>query len=315
MLRRRLFDVWIVFLVVLTLGVVSSACDGSGGQNSTDIAKRPPRHLKPGSITSILYLEDGDGVQNRATLYLPSPARPKTPVVILIHGGGWKVGVDARVLDNAARDLQSDGVAVWNVEYRRVGNGGGWATTFSDVAGAVDFVADLRRRAPDLALDNVVVAGHSAGGQLAVWAAARAIRPSEGPGPRPRVFPRLAVSLAGSLDMRLSAARSGNARDVLGGMPDEVPDRYRRVDPMQRINPRVPVVIVHSTDDQVVPFSVANAYQRADADGRVLVVPLLSGGHAGPIVGAGWQQSRRVILAATYGGFEAAFRLQTTAPA
>ncbi|WP_371820764.1 alpha/beta hydrolase [Tsukamurella sp. PLM1] len=91
------------------------------------------------------------------------------PVVVLLHGGGWRTPASAGSMAEMARSLVSHGVAVWNVEYRRIGAGGGYPTTLTDAAAAIDFLQTVKAlHAPNLDLDDVVVAGHSAGGQLAV---------------------------------------------------------------------------------------------------------------------------------------------------
>ena len=105
-------------------------------------------------------------------LYLPNQ-QGSHPVVILIHGGYWRARYGLDLMNDLAVDLAKRGYAAWNIEYRRVGNpGGGWPGTFQDVALATDY---LRKLAPSYTLDltKVVPIGHSAGGHLAFWLAAR----------------------------------------------------------------------------------------------------------------------------------------------
>jgi len=95
------------------------------------------------------------------------------PVVVLIHGGFWRVPYSLSLMCRLARDLARNGITAWNIEYRRIGNHeGGWPNTMLDVALATDY---LRTLAPQYALNiqKVVTVGHSAGGHLAVWLAAR----------------------------------------------------------------------------------------------------------------------------------------------
>lgn len=117
----------------------------------------------------------------RADLHLP-PGRGPHPVVVAIHGGSWSAGYGKIVMRGLAGPLVRAGHAVWNVEYRRMGGGqgGGWPATFLDVAAAVDHLAAIP--AP-VDLGRVTLLGHSAGGQLALWAASRAgcRRASRGP--------------------------------------------------------------------------------------------------------------------------------------
>ncbi|HJP77587.1 MAG TPA: alpha/beta hydrolase, partial [Pseudonocardiaceae bacterium] len=160
-------------------------------------------------------------------LYLP-PGTGPFPVVVLIHGGYWTAPGDRTQLTGLAEDLCAKGYAVWNIDYRTVGTpGAGWPGSFQDVASALDAVADL-----DRALDwrNVITVGHSAGGQLAVWAASRPDLPKQAPGFAPRVRPIAAVSIAGILDLvAADADRSGPGGvlpDLLGGHAAEYPERY-----------------------------------------------------------------------------------------
>ena len=86
----------------------------------------------------------------RADLYLPAPARraeARHPVMVLIHGGSWRKRYGRIVMRGLAGDLRRRGWAVWNIEYRRIGNGGGWPATFEDVAAAIDHLDDARRAA------------------------------------------------------------------------------------------------------------------------------------------------------------------------
>ena len=112
-------------------------------------------------------------------LFVPSGAGPH-PVAVVVHGGYWRAQYDRSLMEGLCLDLAAHGMVAWNLEYRRVGGGGGWPQTFLDVAAGVDALADV---AAALDLSRVVAVGHSAGGQLALWAAARGTLPAEAPGP------------------------------------------------------------------------------------------------------------------------------------
>ena len=99
---------------------------------------------------------------------LTLPDGPPKGVVVVIHGGFWKAAYDLSLGRPLATSLAEHGWAAWNIEYRRVGNGGGDPATFDDVAAAIDALRDQ-----DLPLDRVLGLGHSAGGHLATWAASR----------------------------------------------------------------------------------------------------------------------------------------------
>ena len=206
-----------------------------------------------------------DPRQNWMDLYLP-PRRGKVPLVVLIHGGAWQAKIGAGTFATFARRLAERGLGVVNIEYRRVGNGGGWPTTFVDVAAAMDAIPDLAKAYPQLELRNAVVVGHSAGAQLAVWASTRHELRSDEVGASPVFRPTTVVSLAGPLDMR-RAVEMGDTRivRVLGGTPDEVPDRYASVDPIQNLDPQTPVIAIAGTSDRVVPHVLSQDYVAADA--------------------------------------------------
>ena len=186
-------------------------------------------------------------------LFLPSGIGPH-PVCVVVHGGYWRAQYDRSLMEGLCTDLSAHGVAAWNLEYRRVGAGGGWPETFLDVAAGIDLLAGLD--AP-LDLSRVAAVGHSAGGQLALWAAARR-----------DAAVRLAgvVSQAGVHDLR-EADRLGLGENAtapfMGGHPDEVPDAYADASPIERVPVGVPQLLVHGDADDVVPASQSTAYAEA----------------------------------------------------
>lgn len=276
------------------------------GQSEEAIAPRP--YVPPEGAVPVLEPQrhfydvpgETDG-QCFGDLYLPYSANPALPVVVLVHGGGWKDALGLAYLENHARDLASFDVAVWNVEYRRVGSGGGWPTTVGDVCRAVDHLAELRDRLDGrLDPDRVVVAGHSAGGHLALWVAGRQRLPSSLPGARPRVPVSGCVSLAGVADLLL-AERAGDAYvvDLLGGPPDERRQRYVDASPVTHLPTGIPVVCAHGTDDTVVLPEQSEEYvRRAHRTGDPARMLHLPGGHDpwGDITGDPWHRTREQIL-------------------
>lgn len=195
---------------------------------------------------------------------LSLPSGTPRGVVVVIHGGFWKSAYDLDLGRPLAASLVDHGWAAWNLEYRRVGNGGGTPATFDDVAAGIDKLADL---AEDAALDlgTVVTLGHSAGGHLAVWAAGRA---------DPAVRVTAAISQAGVLDL-LGAGeqRLGDgAVEAMLGHPAGPGDAA--VDPFQQVPLGVPVFCVHGTGDVDVPMSQSQAYVEAavGAGGRAELV-------------------------------------------
>lgn len=280
-------------------------------------AVRPAAAVRDDAIRYLYSAPRADPRQNYGNLYLPRGAHaPRSlPVVVLIHGGGWKNRSSAGYMADVARALQAAGLAVWNVEYRRVGSGGGWPTTFTDVGYAVDFVPKLAESAPALDPSNVILVGHSAGGQLAAWAASRRTLPAGSPGVTwpegggPAVVPRAFVSMAGVLDMRTSSRLNDHVRKALGGMPDEVPERYALANPVQRIDPLMPSVAIHGSKDTIVPAAESAEFvAAAQALGAPsLLVKLDGAGHGTPVTVRSpyWPTIRDTIVRLARDGFDA----------
>jgi len=187
---------------------------------------------------------------------------------VVIHGGFWRAKYGKRVSRAIAADLARRGRAAWNIEYRRIGRGqgGGWPATFDDVAAAIDLLA--QRADPRLDLHDVSAIGHSAGGQLALWAATRR---------NGALTLRRVVAQAAPCDLRAAGA----AHELLGGTPDEMPDRYAQANPMELVPIGVPVLLVHGEEDETVPVRRSREFAeaaRAAGDDVTLIEPL-PGGH------------------------------------
>lgn len=205
----------------------------------------------------------GPARSQRVDLYVPDGDGP-FPVVVLLHGGYWRSRYRKSLMRGLAADLRRRGFAAWNVEYRRTGrHGGGWPMTLDDVGAAIDLLVELGD--PRLDLDRVDAVGHSAGGQLAIWAAARR---------DPGVAVRRVVAQSAVLDM-VSAGEP--AHEFLGGPPAEVPEHYAAADPMQLIPLGKPTLLVHGAEDETVPLKRSRAYfeaARAAGDPVELVEPV-----------------------------------------
>lgn len=194
-------------------------------------------------------------------LFVPSGTGPH-PVCVVVHGGYWRAQYDRSLMTGLCDDLAAHGVAAWNLEYRRVGAGGGWPDTFLDVAAGVDLLAELD--AP-LDLSRLLAVGHSAGGQLAFWAAARPTLPAEAPGAAPRVALHAAVSQAGVLDLTLAAGLMPSSRPTraLLGDPNRNYDRYVLASPRERLPLGLPQLLLHGDRDDIVSIRIATSYAAA----------------------------------------------------
>ncbi|SDH29189.1 alpha/beta hydrolase [Agrococcus jejuensis] len=206
--------------------------------------------------------EYGDDPAQVCDLILPSGEARGT--VILVHGGFWQAGYDRSLEDAVAADLVADGYAVWNVDYRGVGAGGGYPATFADLAAAVDLLATV---GPDagVAIDRVAIVGHSAGGHLALWAAGRHLLPEDAPGANPALSPIAACSQAGVNDLVAAQAESvggGAVASILGIGPDvPVPaDLAATTSPQQMLPLGVPQLIVTGDADVLVPPWLSEDY-------------------------------------------------------
>ena len=206
-----------------------------------------------------------------ADLRLPGKSNLKNkkgyPVVVMVHGGGW---TDSYSLDYVApltEALTDEGIATWNIEFRRIGSAGGaYPGTFRDVAAATDY---LRVLAPeyDLDLDRVVVMGHSSGGHLALWIGSRANIPLSSPLYAADPLPiKGVVSLAGIPDLK-GALEQGNRTDVLtllGGVtPAAAMPLYYETSPFNMLPTGVPTSHIVGTLDN--PWRVAITQNYVDS--------------------------------------------------
>lgn len=216
----------------------------------------------------------GDDPSQRADLHRPDGT--SRGVVVVIHGGFWRAQYDASLGTPLAEDLVARGWTALNVEYRRVGNGGGFPATFDDVAAAIDLLADA-----DVDTSRVVTLGHSAGGHLAAWAAARTRFAAWSGG----VEVTHVVSQAGVLDLTTAqeVGLGGGAVDALmGSGPDHA--SYDLADPARHVPLDVPVWAVHARDDDTVPFEQATTYvAAATAAGAQATLVEVTGGHFGVV--------------------------------
>ena len=203
----------------------------------------------------------GPGPQQFGELWLPDGEGPH-PLVVLIHGGCWTKSIAKLDLMNpAAETLRLKGLAVWNIEYRGVDEaGGGYPGTFQDVAAALDRVGGFAEEAK-LNLDHVVVAGHSAGGHLALWAAGRR-KIGSGVLASRRGLPIESVVAIGAIPNLQTdtetACGAAPVEKMLG--PARLGGRYADTSPAQMLPLHVRQLVFVGAQDRTVPPAVSEAY-------------------------------------------------------
>jgi acetyl esterase/lipase len=248
-----------------------------------------PRLMTPQDLTSVAAqapdrrVTYGPDVNQFAELRVPNGTGPH-PVVVLVHGGCFKTYGSFAEFAPVGDALKGRGIATLNVEYRRIDQaGGGWPNTYLDVGHAVDRVRSLAKE-HNLDLSRVVLVGHSAGGHLAMWAAARSRVPRgsalfmEDP-----LAVRGVVDLAGPLDLTANIeGYEGLCRDrvitnLMGGTPASVPERYAQASPMKLLPLGVPQVLVLGEHEEYVPRPLARAYveaaKRAGDRAELMLIP------------------------------------------
>lgn len=228
------------------------------------------------------------GENHFGDLRIPNGQGPH-PIAVVVHGGFWRAHQDLGYLGHLCEVLLEYGIATWNIEFRRVGQvGGGWPGTLQDVGQATDYLRVLAAQF-DLDLARTIAVGHSAGGHLALWLAARSRIPRASPLWAPNPLPlRAAISVNGVVDLRkaweLDLGSEAVAR-FLGGAPNEVPDRYASASPAELIPFGTTQVLVHGGLDDEVPPSIGEDYVAAAlARGdKALLIRMPSAGHFEPI--------------------------------
>jgi acetyl esterase/lipase len=243
---------------LLGAGAGAAVLAGCGG-----VPERPP------GVKRIHYGDHEDQFVD-----LRRPRGKPIGTLVLLHGGYWRPGYHLDQLDAIANLMTRAGWATWNVEYRPIGEGSAWPDPMTDVAHALDRLDD------EGLASRVVLLGHSAGGQLAVWAASRNDRTPGGP---PKVRPTGVVSLSGVLDLTRAASAPGSSdpvRAFVDGSPAQQPGRYAVSDPTLLVPAACPVWAVHAEADLVVPRVQATSYvARATAAGGHATVVTVPGDH------------------------------------
>jgi acetyl esterase/lipase len=271
-MTRVLHGAWRLAVLLALYG--AGGCFGTSPQSSDESAS-PAGLMGPGELQALpseppdQRIAYGADPSQYGELRVPSgPGRH--PVAILIHGGCFKAAyATLRDLAPMGDALKAMGIASWNVEYRRLGDpGGGWPGTYLDVGRAVDHVRALADSHP-LDLRRIVVVGHSAGGHLAMWAAARARLPDGSDLQVTAPLPvRGVLDLAGPVDMTANIrgyealCRDTVITDLLGGTPATVPDRYQHASAINLLPLGIPQVLLMGDHEEFFPRPIAETYVR-----------------------------------------------------
>ena len=206
----------------------------------------------------------GKAPQQFGDLFLPTGAGPH-PAVIFIHGGFWSNSYSLTHAAHLCAALAHAGAAVWSLEYRRLGDpGGDWAGMSDDIVRGSQQLVPIASRY-NLDLKRVIAAGHSAGGQLALWLAAQMAVDLRG------VVPLAAIS-----DLRRAYALQldgGVVGQLLGGSPDRVPQRYAAASPRELLPISAPQRVLHGTADNVVPFEMSERFAKASKNAKLVSLP------------------------------------------
>ena len=211
---------------------------------------------RPAADRTLTYGEDP---LQLVDLWLPNGKGPH-PVVVMIHGGCWQTEIATRdIMNYIAADLRNEGIAVWNIEYRGVDRGGGYPGTYQDVGAAADMLAK-QAKALNLDLRKTIAIGHSAGGHLALWLAARQALPAGEPlrGAKPLRIDA-AISQAGIADLRAAMQREGHACGT--DAPTKMAgDAFALTSPPEMPVSKALQIQFHTDKDRIAPPVYAETY-------------------------------------------------------
>ncbi len=244
--------------------------------------------LTAADYTQFPYLEPdhryqyGDDAQQFAELYLPAASAPDG-VIVLAHGGCYYDAYDLKPMSPLARSLADAGFAVWNIEYRRAGAGGQFPNMFLDAGAAADYLREVADE-HDLDLDHVISVGHSAGGHLALWLAARHQLGETSPLYRPQPLPIAGVAALAPIADIADALDQGTCGPalpfVLGGGRQAIEANLPELSPAELLPLQAPQAIIVGAEDELVAANAQRYAGAAEAAGDAIeLITLEQAGH------------------------------------
>ncbi|MDO5619027.1 alpha/beta hydrolase [Kocuria sp.] len=286
--RQVLHSLGMSLGVAGTLGLTActqTGSDGGSGAAASDTASPTPVAVSTSDTyqvadpVKVTYGNESD--RQYGQLWIPPnlPANSPAAVVMIIHGGGWLASSNLTYMEPLAKSLAAHGAVAWNIEYRGVHGGGGWPQTFTDVAAAMDLVPNLTEHiGSPVDSTRFFITGHSAGGNLAAWAASRHVNNAGQPGGEPKIDVRGCFPMAGVYDLTLAEDNKDPYMiPLLGGEPEQCPDRYALASPIDHLPTHRHFICFHGENDSVVKVDQAKEYlaaaQQAGDNAEAVILP------------------------------------------
>ena len=232
-----------------------------------------------------MVLQYGRDSNQFAELQFPSGEGP-FPLLFVIHGGFWSAAYDLQHISPLCTELTSCGIVTCSLEYRRVGQeGGGWPGTFLDIANGTEYFRQLLIQDRRVDMGRAAVMGYSAGGHLALWlGGSHRLPKSSALHVDQKPWLTAVISLAGVADLRNAwdlRLGSGAVDSLIGGSPNQYPQRYSEGSPIELMPMGLRQVLIHGREDEIVPIIQSECFvQRAATVGdKASLVPLERVGH------------------------------------
>ncbi len=254
-------------ILVLTCTLI--ACGGNtnqaGNAGASETDTPSPTPIARQNEVAVLPLQWGSTSSQWGELYVLDHLCSYRATVVMIHGGCWQSFYTLELQAALSDALARKGYAVWNIEYRSLGNGGEWPVMFQDVAAATDYLTEIAEIYP-LDLDATVAMGHSAGGHLALWLAGREriTQASE-------LYVASALTIKGSIALGgisdlLSSACGGASGAIIdkAELGDQsLTERLKNTSPIHMLPIEKPTVLISGERDNIVPPALSDAYTAA----------------------------------------------------